>query len=210
MQNKEPLLLNIMPKWKRDIQDNQLNLPILLWLPKMHKNPPKQRFIAASHSCTTKPASALITKCLKLIQKAHKTYCDRIKAYTGFNFMWIIDNSLEVHKLLTSSKNSKPKNIITYDFSTLYTSIPHEKLKEQIKLLIHKAFHGMNKKFIKITKYKAYWSNKKTVSSTASSIDEHSLTLLIDWLIDNTYVEVGNIILRQTIGIPVAQIVLHT
>ena len=28
------------------------------------------------------------------------------------------------------------------------------------------------------------------------------LTLLIDWLIDNTYVEVGDIILRQTIGIP--------
>jgi ribosomal protein L27 len=68
----------------------------------------------------------------------------------------------------------------------------------------------MNKKFIKITKYKAYWSNKKTVSSTASSIDEHSLTLLIDWLIDNTYVEVGNIILRQTIGIPMGTDCAHT
>jgi hypothetical protein len=193
-----------MKKVKIDIQEDQLQLPILLWLPKMHKNPTKQRFIAASHSCTTKPASALITKCLKLIQKAHKIYCDRIKAYTGFDFMWIIDNSLEVHKLLTSSKNknSKPKNIITYDFSTLYTSIPHEKLKEQIKFLIHKAFHGMNKKFIKITKHKAYWSNKKINSSTASSIDVNSLTLLIDWLIDNTYVEVGDIILRQNIGIP--------
>src|ERR1700761_9184680 len=170
----------------------------------MHKNPTKQRFIAASHSFTTKPASALITKCLKLIQKAHKIYCNRIKAYTGFDFMWIIDNSLEVHKLLTSSKNknSKPKNIITYDFSTLYTSIPHEKLKAQIKFLIHKAFHGMNKKFIKITKHKAYWSNKKINSSTASSIDVNSLTLLIDWLIDNTYVEIGDIILRQNIGIP--------
>ena len=193
-----------MKKVKIDIQEEQLQLPILLWLPKLHKNPTKQRFIAASHSCTTKPASALITKCLKLIQKAHKIYCDRIKAYTGFDFMWIIDNSLEVHKLLTSSKNknSKPKNIITYDFSTLYTSIPHEKLKEQIKFLIHKAFHGMNKKFIKITKHKAYWSNKKINSSTASSIDVNSLTLLIDWLIDNTYVEVGDIILRQNIGIP--------
>ena len=56
--------------------------------------------------------------------------------------MWILDNSLEVQKLLifSKNKNSKPKNIITYDFSTLYTSIPHEKLKEQIKFLIHKAF----------------------------------------------------------------------
>jgi myosin heavy subunit len=84
MQNKESIIAEHNAKMKKvkiDIQDNQLNLPILLWLPKMHKNPSKQRFIAASHSCTTK--SALITKCLKLIQKAHKTYCDRIKAYTG-------------------------------------------------------------------------------------------------------------------------------
>jgi len=107
----------------------------------------------------------MISKCLKLVQKCHKVYCDRIKAYTGFNFMWvIIDNSLEVHKLMhmSSSKRSPPRNIITYDFSTLYTSIPHVLLKEEIVFLVHKAFHGMNKKFIKITNSKAYWSNKRS------------------------------------------------
>src|ERR1700722_10061141 len=107
--------------------------------------------------------------------------------------MWIIDHSLEVHKLLTSSKNSKPKNIITYDFSTLYTSIPHEKLKEQIKLLIHKAFHGMNKVLLKLLIIKLIGVTRKLFLYCI--LDEHSLTLLIDWLIDNTYVEVGNIIL---------------
>ena len=141
-----------------DIENKQQQLPILLWIPKMHKKPSKQRFIAASHCCTTKPISALITKCLKLVQHAHKIYCDRIKSFTGFNFFWIIDNSMEVHKLLQNSKN-KPRNVITYDFSTLYTSIPHVKLKEEIKLLIEKAYNGMNKKFIKVTKSKAYWSN---------------------------------------------------
>ena len=34
------------------IDQKQYHLPLLLWIPKMHKNPSKQRFIAASHSAT--------------------------------------------------------------------------------------------------------------------------------------------------------------
>ena len=48
--------------------DDQKILPFLYWIPKMHKNPSKQRYIAASHSCSTKPLSKIITFCLKLIQ----------------------------------------------------------------------------------------------------------------------------------------------
>src|SRR5215469_2166557 len=42
------------------IDEKQYQLPILLWTPKLHKNPSKQRFIAASHCCTTKNISSLI------------------------------------------------------------------------------------------------------------------------------------------------------
>ena len=164
----------------------------------MHKKPSKQRFIAASHCCTTKPISALITKCLKLVQQAHRIYCNRIKSYTGFNFMFIIDNSMEVHKLMQKSAKNKPRNIITYDFSTLYTSIPHDKLKHEIKLLVEQAFNGMNKKYIKVTKSKAYWSNTKTPHTF--TVTCNTLTHMIEWLIDNTYVTVGNQVLRQTMA----------
>ena len=107
---------------------------------------------------------------------------------------------MEVHKLMQNSSKNKPRNIITYDFSTLYTSIPHDKLKEEIKLVVDKAFNGMNKKFIKVTKSKAYWSNKKTPH--AITVTNNTLTHMIEWLIDNTYVTVGNQVLRQIIGIP--------
>ena len=40
----------------------------------MHKNPSKQRYIAASHSCSTKPLSKMITFCLKLVQSTHSYY----------------------------------------------------------------------------------------------------------------------------------------
>ena len=96
------------------IDEKQKQLPNLLWIPKMHKNPSKQRFIAASHSCTTKNLSSLIGKCLKLIQKAHQIYCERIKNYTGYNLFWIVENSLSVHKLLKQCH--KAKNLVTYDF----------------------------------------------------------------------------------------------
>ena len=69
-----------MEEVKLNIEEKKQQLPILLWIPKMHKRPSKQRFIAASHCCPTKPISALITKCLKLVQQAHKIYCDRIKS----------------------------------------------------------------------------------------------------------------------------------
>src|SRR5271170_5531262 len=105
-----------MKELKIQVDEKQQQLPILFWIPKMHKKPSKQRFIAVSHSCTTKPISALITKCLKLVQQAHKIYCDRIKSYTGYNFMFIIENSMEVHKLMQNSSKNKPRNIITYDF----------------------------------------------------------------------------------------------
>ena len=42
-------------------------MPRFYWLPKLHKQPYGTRFIAASHKCTTKPLSKLLTSCLKLI-----------------------------------------------------------------------------------------------------------------------------------------------
>ena len=38
--------------------------PSFHWLPKLHKNPCSNRFIAASYSCSTKPLSQLLMACL--------------------------------------------------------------------------------------------------------------------------------------------------
>ena len=59
--------------------------------------------------------------------------------YTGYNFMWIIDNSLDVHKLFNGRSNNL-RNVNTYDFSTLYTPIPHHKLKNQLRWILSKAY----------------------------------------------------------------------
>ena len=82
-----------MCKNKIDIPNTMMKLPKLYMIPKMHKLPPKERYIAASNNCTTKPLSNIITKCLKLILLQHRKYCKQIYNFTGVNRMWIIDNS---------------------------------------------------------------------------------------------------------------------
>ena len=66
---------NYMKEHGIGLDKSQLKLPFLYWIPKMHKNPSKQRYIATSHSCSTKPLSKKITYCLKLIQQTHINHC---------------------------------------------------------------------------------------------------------------------------------------
>ena len=141
------------------IDDSQACLPFLYWIPKMHKTPSKQRFIAASHSCTTKPLSKMITFCLKLIQNTCTNFCKVINKTRGFNRMWIVNNSVEVLDQISGcNKRNKVRNVRTYDFSTLYTSIPHKSLKEQLTWVINQCFNESSRKFIRIDNYSANWS----------------------------------------------------
>ena len=47
---------------------DELDLPSLYWIPKLHKNPYKQRYIAGSSRCSTKPLSILLTEILTTIK----------------------------------------------------------------------------------------------------------------------------------------------
>ena len=51
------------------------------------------------------------------------------------------------------------ENIATYDFSTLYTNIPHQKLKERMKQVVEEAYEGSGKKYLSVYKSKAAWVN---------------------------------------------------
>jgi hypothetical protein len=55
-----------------DVRPEYRCLPLFHWLPKLHKRPYGTRFIAASHRCTTKTLSKLLTSCLQLITNHYK------------------------------------------------------------------------------------------------------------------------------------------
>ena len=52
---------SVLTSFGIETSDDELDLPYIYWIPKMHKNPYKHRFIAGSSKCSTKPLSILLT-----------------------------------------------------------------------------------------------------------------------------------------------------
>ena len=198
------------------LQHREKNLPQIYWIPKLHKTPYKARFIAGSRSCTTTRLSKLITECLKLVRSQCTAYCKTIRERTGVNSMWIINNSMDVIRAL-EEKQLSITHVSTWDFSTLYTSLPHAQLKNQLHDLLERGFHTKGKSFIATNSFHTFWTTDR-MSMRYTYFSCRELCLAIDFLIDNIYVRFGNSVFRQVIGIPMgtnsapllADLFLHT
>jgi hypothetical protein len=64
--------------------------------------PYKQRYIAGSKKCSTKPLSILLTKILTAVKERLQMYCATVYARSGANQMWILKNSKELLESLNS------------------------------------------------------------------------------------------------------------
>ena len=83
---------------------------------------------------------------------------------------------------------SHVSSIKTFDFSTLYTTLPHDKLKTRLKETIHKAFSHRNygSQFVVLGYNSTYFSNKIQKGKTCYS--EEQVISMLEFLIDNIFV----------------------
>ena len=105
-----------------EMSEEDQNRPYLYWLSKLHKSPCKHRFVAGSSTCTTKDLSCLLTKLLSTITDglvSIKISCN------GVNNVWILKNSTSLLSSRSQLVVRTATSVRTFDFSTLYTSIPH-------------------------------------------------------------------------------------
>ena len=128
------------------IQTNneELDLPYIYWIPKRNKNPYKHRFIVGSSKWSTKPFSILLTKLLTHIKQCLQKYCETAYSRSGINQMWILKNSKELLDHLKSPNFNLITNIKSFDFSALYTTIPHQKLESRLATIIRNSFIHQN------------------------------------------------------------------
>ena len=112
------------------VDEDHSKLPTLYWLPKLHKRPYKSRFIANSSACTTTELSILLTSCLTAIKNHVIKYCTTVYERNGKNLFWSIKNSGEILNKL-KSRGFLASGLSTYDFSTLYTTLPHNLIKDK-------------------------------------------------------------------------------
>ena len=126
---------------------------------KLHKNPVKFHFIIASKQCTVKKLSKNISSIFKLFSDQIDSYNKKTHYFSGIKSYWVIQNRdpvLEVVKKSIARKSAK--SVSSFDFSTLYTKIPHDKLVTVLCKIIDFVFKGGIRKKIAINRYgTAYW-----------------------------------------------------
>ena len=125
-------LSNDLPyKFAVNVKECQDKLPTMYWLPKFHKRPYKARFIANSSSCTTTELSKLLTSYLTaVISRVIRCY-ETVYERSRKNMFWSMKNSGEVLSKL-NSRGFCATCLSTYDFSTLYTTLLHNLIKEKL------------------------------------------------------------------------------
>ena len=131
-----------------------------------------------------------------------QNYHKKSRYFSGIKSFWVIDNNINVmHSLKSLSKKKRAKQVSTFDFSTLYTKIPHKKLLEVLTEIIDFCFKGRTKDPIRVDAYgNAYWCEKR------NNKDKHYFKLdvikAVTFLLDNCFFTVGNKVLKQCIGLP--------
>ena len=92
-----------------------------------------------THVLTTTELSIILTSCLTAIKNHVINYCETVFERNGKGLFWPIKNSGEILKL--KSKVYLASGLSTYDFSTLYTTLPHNLIKEKVTELTEQTFN---------------------------------------------------------------------
>ena len=104
------------------------------------KNPYKARFVANSSSCTTTKLSKLLTSCLTAVKKHVIKYYEKVHERSCKNLFWSIKKLCEILDKL-KAKDFNATSLSTSDFSTLYTILPHNLIKDKRIDLIERTFN---------------------------------------------------------------------
>ena len=148
---------HITTKFAVGIKENQEQLSTSYWLPELHKRHYQARFNANSSSCTTTVPSKLLTACLTAFKNHFIKYCETIYERDGINLFWSIKNSNEVLNKF-KSKDFKASELSTFDFSTLYTPLPHHLIEDKLTELIERKFSREKNIFFWLVTKKVHFS----------------------------------------------------
>jgi hypothetical protein len=71
------------------------------------------------------PFQQMFKKILSAVKEGQQQYCETVYSRSGMNHMLILKNSKDLLDNLRSRSVSQVSSIKTFDFSTLYTTLPH-------------------------------------------------------------------------------------
>ena len=95
-------------------------------------------------------------------------------------------------------------NIKSFDFSTLYTTIPHQKLKSRLATIIRNSFLHKNGnrryKYLVLGREGPYFVKEN--SDAKNKYTEEDIIKMLEFLVDNIFVVFAGKVFPQIVGIP--------
>ena len=137
--------------------------------------------------------------CLTAVKNHVIRYCEKVYERSGKNLFWSIKNSGEVLNKL-KSRGFRATSLSTYDFSTLYTTLPHNLIKEKLINLIEWTFKREGSPYIACNERQAFFISGDTKRYKPWSCQNVCEALI--YLLDNIYIRFGSKLYRQIVGIP--------
>ena len=118
--------------------------------------------------------------------------------------MLILRNSKELLDHLKSPNFNLITKIKAFDFSTLYITIPHKKLKRRLATIIRNSFIYKNGnwryKYLVIGREGPYFVREH--SDSKRKYTEEDIISMFEFLVDNIFVVFAGKVFQQIIGIP--------
>ena len=139
---------------------SKLKVPTLYWLPKLHKTPYKARFIANSSPCTTTELSKSLTSCLTAVKNMLSSIVKRYMRDSEKKRFWLIKNSGEILDTL-KARDFNATSLSTYDFSTLYTTLPNNFIKDKRIDLIERTLQREGSPYLACNDRNAFFTSEK-------------------------------------------------
>ena len=116
----------------------------------------------------------------------------------GINMFWSIKNSTEIlNKVKT--KVFQASTISTYDFSTLYTTLPHNLIRSHLADLIENTFRREEVLYLACNEEHAFFAPEEHKKYDLWTCQKMTDALI--YLLGNIYIRFGSKLYRQNVGI---------
>ena len=141
----------------------------------------------------------MLISCLTTIKNHVIKYCEKVYERSGKNLFWSIKNSCEVLNKL-KSQGFRASRLSTYDFSTFYTTLPHNLIKDKLVDLIERIFQREGSLYIACNDRNVFFLSDAVKNYNLWSCQKVCETLT--FLLDNIYIRFSSKLYRQIVGIP--------
>lgn len=189
----------------KDLNNDNRKLATYYLIPKFHKkgNSLKTRPISNCRNSSFSDIADLLARALSHLREHFLNIVNLEKTYKGYIGITSVKSTDElIHELERLEGHTIIRSLHTYDFKSVFTSLEHKSIIYSIGHILNKCFNDRVGKYLAIGYNKCFYTNNINSSSKNVYLNIHELKELLETVLKESYVKVGNHIFNQVKGIP--------